>query len=229
MSKILMQLGLALASLQSGFATTLTFSPPGGTFADRSVLPPACGDRVTASSDAVCQYVLGPEGATPNVLVDYGQAPSLSSWSSQPYILTWASGYAALSRVVYGDQFRTNLGFRFDADPGFQVSILDFQIASYLSTPRDVTWQVFDGGFNSLWSSGNVTAPISGFLTLSPAVSASTLYLISSSGDFFFTGIDNVRFSQSADSQGGGQVPEPSTCCLALAGLALGAFRLRRN
>jgi hypothetical protein len=65
------------------------------------------------------------------------------------------------SNVVFGDRDKPHLGFRFNADPGFKVSILDFRIAGWLNN-HNFTWQVLDGGFNSLWSSGNVVAPPKG-------------------------------------------------------------------
>jgi hypothetical protein len=105
---------------------------------------------------------------------------------------------------------------------------MQFDIARYSTGNNQVRWQVFDSSFKSLWDSDLITDFGANFRTLSPGTEGSTLYLIATGGTFYNTGLDNLKFSQSAAGQGG-QIPEPSTYWMGFSGLALAAFRLRRN
>ncbi|MFN8814530.1 MAG: PEP-CTERM sorting domain-containing protein [Acidobacteriota bacterium] len=227
LSRTILQLCLILTAFQASRATTITFSKPDGTPFGLSSLPQTCGDRATVPFSGSCSYTVGPEGATPNILLDYGNAPLLNSWTTANNFLTWGTGYGSLVDVVYAGASNYP-GIKFEADAGYQLTLMQFDIAGYSGIARQVRWQVLDSSFSSLWDSGLVTAPASGSISLTPGSTGSTLYLIATEGTFFNTGLDNLKFSQSAIGQGG-EIPEPSTYWMGFSGLALAAFRLRRN
>jgi hypothetical protein len=84
LSRTILQLCLILTAFQASRATTITFSQPDGSLWSNGVaLPQTCGDSATDPFSGSCSYTVGPEGATPNILLDYGYAPSLSSWTTQ--------------------------------------------------------------------------------------------------------------------------------------------------
>ena len=90
------------------------------------------GDRVTLSPDAFGhRYRLLDDGfgATPNVQVEYGgRLPSL-----------WTIGYGNLVNVLFNDQDGdSELSLRLTADPGYEVGLFGFDLASFSSGGQNI-------------------------------------------------------------------------------------------
>ncbi len=201
-------------------ASTLLFSTnTGGSFGNGSPIPQTCGDRITATTDSVCSYGIGAEGATPNVTVTY-------FWQRSPFLagtlLAWAANYGSLLDVAY---YSTGSGILFEADPGYTVTLRSLELAGWPNASRRMSVTVFGpDSTTELFASGPVFAPGVGSLLVTPGVTATALYL-EIGGDFFNGGIDNVTFSQNAINP----IPEPSTWAMLAGGLAIVAGRLRKR
>ena len=141
-------------------------------------------------------YGVGAEGFTPNVVVEYGTA------GEDPAL--WTTGYGDLTNVHFNDA-DGDLTFtvRFTADPGFLVTLFDFDIASFLSAGQTIAGlEVRNGATDaSLFSLGSTFITGATHAQIAPNVSANVLILeidltgLGSVSDDI--GIDNVRFGQS--------------------------------
>ena len=199
-------------------ATTLTFDVNPLPVSNAQLLPQEYGDRVVdATTDvlgsgaaAAGSYLVGSEGATPNVTVEHD--------STGDEVL-WTTGYGDLVNVSWRAQ-----SVIFTADTGFFVTFDSFDIACFGCSDGSLgpTVSLLDGGGNELWSTnGNITFADGGAhetITPVPTVTASVIELVFNyagtevSADF--VGIDNLRFSQ--------EVPAPPAVLLVgLAGLGL--------
>lgn len=180
------------------------------------------GDRVTDAIDGnghAYDIITGNGlGNTPNVEVSYtGGSPDL-----------WTTGYGDLENVLYDENDgSTGFGIVFTADPGYQVGIFEFDMASFLQDPTIPGVSILDSNNNVLWSSG------------SPVISGTTRTAFSTGGVFSNSltlavdltglggssdniGIDNIQFGQRA-------IPEPSAMSLLLLGVAGSMLRRRRQ
>ena len=177
-------------------ATILTFDVSGGVtnFAN---IPQSYGDNVAMTPDGLGHsYGVGAEGFTPNVVVEYGTA------GEDPAL--WTTGYGDLTNVHFNDA-DGDLTFtvRFTADPGFLVTLFDFDIASFLSAGQTIAGlEVRNGATDaSLVSLGSTFITGATHAQIAPNVSANVLILeidltgLGSVSDDI--GIDNVRFGQS--------------------------------
>ena len=177
------------------------------------------GDRITATTIGNFSYGAA-EGLTPNVEIDYGSTdPSL-----------WTTGYGDLTNVLFENVDNTGfLTITLMADPGFEVILHSFDVASFSSS--DDTIDLVGVGDAPLSSSlfGETNAIISAttstaydFLTplqASEVVITIDSRNIGSSNDNI--GIDNITFSQVA-------IPEPSSALLLVFG-GLGIIGRRRK
>jgi hypothetical protein len=207
-------------------ATILTFDVAGGVtnFAN---INQTYGDNVSASPDgAGHSYGVGAEGFTPNVTVEYGtpgEDPAL-----------WTTGYGDLTNIHFNDaDGDTTFTVRFTADSGYQVTLFDFDIASFLSGGQTIAGlEVRNGTTNAvLFSLGSTFITGATHLQIAPNVSANDLILeidvsgLGGASDDI--GIDNVRFGQAQ------VVNVPEAGSLALLGGAFAALglvaRRRRN
>jgi hypothetical protein len=200
---------LLIASLAPVYAATLTFEPDafvGGT------LPGNYGSRAAG---------------TPNVVLTWSTALETAFCSGE-------TSYGDLSNVAYGCLPPPGGGdpgpmpgpftVTFTADPGFTVSVDQFDVAG---VDIDRVIGAIQVGTQTL---NLVTAPALGHNTLNFAEAGSTVTLTITAPDFFTAGMDNLVFSQ---SPGGGDpvIPEPGGMLLmisGLVGLALGS-RLRHK
>lgn len=197
-------------------ATVLTFEVSGGVV-NHANMPQSYGDNVAAALQGGHSYGVGAEGFTPNVVVDYGAA------GEDPAL--WTTGYGDLTNVLFNDADNdTTFTTRFTADAGYLVSLLGFDLASFLSGGQTIQgFTIRDVGANTVLFSQGATF-ITG-TTHNPfsfnGVSANTLELVIDltglGGVSDDIGIDNIRFSQSLVPVGGG-VPEPSVWAMLLLG-----------
>jgi hypothetical protein len=207
---------LGASTLQA--ATILTFDVTG--IANFNTAPPAYGDNVSGASDATGSYGTTNGVYTPNVTVAYGspgEDPSL-----------WTTGFGDLTNIQFNDlDGDTTLTITWTADPGYQVTLLSFDLASFVSggqTLANPAITISDGLSNVLWTQTGPQA-VSGAThnSFAPGVTASELRLVvnltglgSLSDD---VGIDNIAFSQSAQSIA--PVPEPGTLWLTIGAAGL--------
>ena len=177
------------------------------------------GDRVTSSPDALGhQYGLVNDGfgTTPNVLLSYGGAlPTL-----------WTTGYGDLVNVYFNDQDgQTSLDLTLNADPGFEVGLFGFDLASFSSAGQTIPGLQVRNATNDaiLFSQGATLVTGTSHIDFDfPA----GLFAPALTLDIDLTGLgtvsdnialDNVYFVQQM------VIPEPSTLLLlgtSLAGLA---------
>ena len=186
------------------------------------------GDRVTSSVDAnghMYDIILGNGlGTTPNVETTYGPGgdPAL-----------WTSGFGDLTNVYFNDDdFDNSLQLTLAADPGFQVGLFGFDVASFLAAGQTVQGiEVRDGDGNSLWSIGSqlITGPgghndydfVGGLFASSLTIDIDLTGLGNLSDDI---ALDNVHFGQQVVA-----VPEPSTGGALFFVFALCSTRIRRR
>ena len=109
------------------------------------------GDRVTTSPDAAGHqygFVDDGFGTTPNVELAYGGSlPSL-----------WTTGYGDLVNILFNDQDgETSLNLTLTADPGFEVGVFSFDLASFSNAGQTIPGlQVIDTVSNAtLFSQGS--------------------------------------------------------------------------
>jgi hypothetical protein len=122
-----------VSALSNVRATELTFNIAG--FFNFSNMSQDYGDKVTAATMGDFSY--GIEGGfTPNVSVSYGPDGADPAF--------WTTGYGDLTNVLfeYRDSFGT-LEVTFAADPGFEVNLHRWEMASYSSAfSQDPTPQI---------------------------------------------------------------------------------------
>ena len=208
-------------------ATILTFDVAGGV-SNFQVIDQGYGDNVAASPDgAGHSYGVGAEGFTPNTVVSYGSAgedPSL-----------WTTGYGDLTNSHFNDLDNdTTFTVRFTADPGYAVTLYDFDIASFLTNGQTIVGlQVRDGGHNSVLYSQSQTFIIGAtHLQIAPNATANDLILeidlTGLGGVSDDIGIDNVRFGERQLPPP--EVPVPAALPLLAAGVGvMGLMGWRRK
>jgi hypothetical protein len=183
------------------------------------------------------------EGYTPNILTNYSTG------------LGWDLGFSTLTNVIYMPvNVLTNpnnvLDITFTADPGFQARLLGFSLGAFFDTISQpgitsysgVSVSVFDESNTVLFGQNynldantvnqaiNVTGTNGGSLTLRLNLSGLVYNPDIGRFDREYVGIDNIRFAQqSAPSQPGGEIPEPSTFALVASAALLGTFARRRR
>jgi len=191
-------------------ATTLTFDIAG--VANFSLMDQNYGDRVTAANMGIYGYGLGAEGATGNVLTSYTFTNFQANTGD---LINTAADFENVPSTI-----------RFDADPGFLVHLLGFDLATG-STLTLNGFSVSDG-VNLLYSSGLLNVPGATHLSFSGlTLSAPTLILSLDNGRPngapAVAALDNILLSQSTVRP----VPEPGT--LALVGVGLIGFVAARR
>ena len=224
MRKIVFAAALALAPASAG-ATVLTFDVSGGV-SNHANIAQTYGDNVAAALQAGHSYGVGAEGFTPNVAVDYGAT------GEDPAL--WTTGYGDLTNILFNDaDSDTTFTTRFTADSGYLVSLLGFDMASFLSAGQTIQgFTIRDVGANTvLFSQGSTF--ISGATHNSfsfNGVRANTLELVVNltglGGVSDDIGLDNVRFSQALATPG---IPEPATWAMMILGFGATGAVIRRR
>ena len=179
----------------------------------------AYGDRVVSSPDVNNHaYDIVGLATTPNVEVSYS--------ALDPRL--WTTGYGNLTNVYFDEtDFSNAFSLTLDADSGFEVDLLGFDVAAFggidISVPEI---EIRDGDSNVLFSQSS--ALISGSTHTSfdflDGISANSLTieidLTGLGGASDNIGIDNVSFVQEA-------VPEPSS--LLILGVAVAGIACKRR
>lgn len=214
-------------------ATTLTFNITGAQ--QNEAIPQAYGAYVNSAVFGNYNYLIGPEGPTPNVFVTYGPSTQLTGVcgfdASTSCVYRYENEFGDLGSVIAQSSRGADQGkivTTLTADPGYLVSILGFDVAAWHYLGSDLTVDsisILDGDDNVLWSVTDVTAPVDGHAHFAPGVSAPVLSLSLDASNLGYPGAENVGISNIEFSQ----TPEPSTWVLMGAGLvALGIRRIRR-
>ncbi|MCG8589581.1 MAG: hypothetical protein MJE66_09845 [Proteobacteria bacterium] len=213
----------ALVALSAG-ATTLTFDVNPLPVADNRIFSDYGNRVVDATTDASGTgaaaggtYLVGAEGATPNVVVTH--------IATQGDSVLYTGGFGDLVNVSW------RVGsVELVADPGVMITFESVDLACFGCADGSAGPSVAltDGSGTTYWDTGGNLVFADGSLheTVAPpsAVTASKIVLeldyLGSASTPGFVAIDNLRFSQS-----GVPVPEPGVASL----LAIGAFALGRR
>ena len=253
MTKRILLLALLLPALLSlpALATTLTFDifnpvlyPSTGDFPEGYLVSQEYGDRVTSTSttlgDYTFEYLIGAEGATPNVTAEYGP---YSIFTSGPEL--WRDDFGDLARVLYQgsrptfDDQGQPIGNDYDwllvvlhADPGYEVLLHGFDLGGWNQTDREIQRLAVFGSyvtgpdlptiaaFEELNATVAGAGPNHSSYSFSTPIRGSAISILIDARnlgeDSTNVGIDNIRFSQEIAA-----VPEPATFSMMLAGAAL--------
>lgn len=218
MTRLLATILLATASLAAR-ATVLTFDIAG--VGDGSLLPQSYGDNVTSFTSGTFSYGSG-GGLTPDVTVDY-----LGSPGSQADLNFWTTGYSDLNNVVeYEPDGAPNFSIVFSAAVGQFVTLESFDLGNFGGEVTLAGLQIRNESNVVVFSQTDVVIPASSqpHLSFAPNVTGQSLTLFVDlaglGGASDNIGLDNIRFSQSANP-----VPEPA----AFAVLGLGFVSLVRR
>lgn len=200
-------------------ATILTFDFGSG-FGDR--LPQTYGDNLVDTPNVDVSH-RGREvvnGAT-------GEAGAIGAFGG---LSTWLTGgYGDLVNNAYYGDFSTGYygEITLTADPGYEVILNSFELASYSSLAIHTLNQpvfIVEGLDGAVLANYSGTVPSSGHNSYSVGIARNTLTI--RFGNNYNIGIDNVNFSQ----QYVGAVPEPGTMSLLGIGIAsLFVVRWRRK
>jgi hypothetical protein len=225
MRTLLIAAALAAAPVAAQ-ATVLTFDVAGGV-SDHANLAGTYGDRVSVSPDGLGHgYGFGPEGATPNVVLDYGAAGE--------DIALWTTSYGDLVNVAINDaDSDTTFTVTLTADTGYLVDFYGFDLASFVSAGQTLAgFAVRDGDANLLARQGSVAisgATHNSFDYATP-LSANRIQLVLNlsglGGASDDIGLDNLRFGQHAAVA---SVPEPASWALMILGSGAAGTVLRRR
>lgn len=194
---------------------------------DGQTIPGTYGDRVNSVSDGVFNYGVGSELFTPNIVASYGPDSNDVDF--------WSTGYGDLSGVIYREDERFGiLALTLTADPGFGVSLLGFDLASYGGDNNAInSVTVFDENNSILFFEKDVFVLGADSHTdidfIDPIAGNSLTVQIDSANLGQFSdriGLDNVLFGQFELEAN--NIDEPGVPILFAVGL-LSVFRLRKR
>lgn len=220
----------ALVCAGAAQATILTFDVSGGVVNFLPV-PADYGDNVASTLQGGHAYGVGAEGFTPDVIVDFGTPGEIPA--------LWPTGYGDLGNVHFNDQ-DGDLTFtvRFTATVGFEVTLLDFDLASFSNggqTIQGLSVRDVLGG-TELFGLGQTFVTGASHLPVTPNVTARQLELVidlTGLGTLSDNiGVDNIRFGQvvAPIDDPVSDIAEPATLGLlggGLIGLGLARRRIR--
>jgi hypothetical protein len=214
MSKFLIAAALAAAATASPVSAAVTVLDFGGD---------ACVDVVCSSAAVIRQSY----GDGPGVDVSYATYNYPAGSLNVAELRYWGVGYGDLSGVVWGG----NNGFDYSsritltALPGYEISLLSFDIATYLGASGHSPVTI-----ESLGGDGILAADIA---TLSPAhnhVDVGSGYFadgiaLNWGPDGYNVGLDNITF----DVRALGGIPEPEAWTMMILGLGAAGSLIRRR
>lgn len=200
-----------------------------------SVLPAVSAQAATQvmNFDNACLYsggacpVQASYGDTPQTNVSYRAYRAVGGETVHGHLQWWDVGYGDLQGVVFGGSNATGYvsEIKFTAAPGYQLSLLDFDLATYAGRSGSTPVSILDLAGNLLSTFTADTAwPKHGH------VSANTDYLdgviLRWGPDGYEVGLDNIRYDVRAI---GSAVPEPSIWAMMILGTGCVGAALRRR
>jgi hypothetical protein len=144
----------------------------------------------------------------------------------EEHVEHWNTDYSELVDVAFAS---TNGGvgeLQFDVTPGQEIVFDSFRFGNYAngSSPRDVTFRIYDGGWGQVWQQ-QVTGHTGNSVLVSPNVTLTgTSYF--QWGTDWNVGIDDFTYTTQAE---GTVIPLPAGLPLLLAGLGAMALIGRRR
>lgn len=202
-----------------------------------AALPAPAAATVLDFSGAICTSDPCANGGT--ILQSYGDGAGVDvNYASynypagtlfQPDLIYWDAAYGDLHGVVWGgaDSVSSSSRITLTALPGYEISLLSFDIATYLANSASSPVLI-----ESLGGSSILAAEIPTLWPLHNHVGVNSAWFtdgiaLNWGPDGFNVGLDNIAFEVRAIT--GGPVPEPATWAMLILGFAAVGDTLRRT
>jgi hypothetical protein len=104
----------------------------------------------------------------------------------------WPDNYSGLVDVAFGDTLIPS-EIAFLPTPGKQVTLESFQLGSFLSASRTSSVNIYNGDFQLLFSSGEITVAATP-LTFTPNLTSANGIRLQFGPDAYNVGIDNINY-----------------------------------
>lgn len=146
------------------------------------------------------------------------------------FLYYWQGNYGDLQGVAWGGQNDAvgvaEITFSL-LQSGQSISLDSLFTAGWPNVDRSTDFRVYDLGYNLVYSSGSVTAPGQGHLTISPNITVNDGLRLQWGPSGYNAGVDQVNFTIGGAVTGG--VPEPSAWALLILGFGLMGAAMRRR
>lgn len=144
-----------------------------------------------------------------------------------PVLYRYGVGYGDLQGVVFGGRNRSEYAseIRLEAKSGFELSLLDFDFASFAGRSPTTPFVIQDLAGTVISEGTRSTAwPTHGNYVVNGQFGSG--FIIRWGPDGYEVGLDNIRYDVSALS---GAVPEPTTWAMLILGFGLVGSQMRRR
>jgi hypothetical protein len=190
------------------------------------------GNICGSTGDAACSgyAAIGQSyGDTAQVDVSYRAVNATSGALHSSSLQYWDDNYGDLHGVVWGGDGSTFSEIAFKPTAGYEVSLLDFDFATYLNRHNDVPIKILSGdGTTTIYDLTLTTDwPTHNSLTVNSAYFADGI-ILRWGPNGYDVGLDNIRFDVRAIDTGSA-VPEPATWAMMIMGFGLAGAGLRRR
>jgi hypothetical protein len=212
--------------------TALYRSLAAGALALAPVAQPASAAIIIDFKDTGCQFggtfctIPGNYGDTARVDVSYASINNVTGARTQG--LNWyGKGYGDLEDVVWGGFNERNFTaeIRIEAAPGFELSLIDFDFATFANIARSAPFSITDLAGNIVSAGVHFTGwPTHSNLAVNSAFGSGMI--IRWGPDSYNVGVDNIRYEVRSLAA---VVPEPSSWAMMIIGFGLAGAGLRRR